>query len=57
MHNFDLTGPGVSKSTGVTDIGEQTWNVTFTNGTYKFVCDVHATIDEGSVHRRCRAAR
>src|SRR6476660_9757166 len=41
MHNFDLTGPGVSKSTGVTDIGEQTWNVTFTNGTYKFVCDVH----------------
>ena len=34
MHNFDLTGPGVSKSTEVTDIGEQTWDVTFTNGTY-----------------------
>jgi plastocyanin len=47
MHNFDLTGPGVSKSTGVSDIGEQTWNVTFTNGTYKFVCDVHATIMKG----------
>ncbi len=47
MHNFDLTGPGVSKSTGVTDIGEQTWNVTFTNGTYKFVCDVHATSMKG----------
>src|SRR3954452_3443692 len=47
MHNFDLTGPGVSKSTGVTDIGEQTWNVTFTNGTYKFVCDVHATTMKG----------
>jgi plastocyanin len=47
MHNFDLTGPGVSKSTGVTDVGEQTWNVTFTNGTYKFVCDVHATSMKG----------
>ena len=47
MHNFDLTGPGVSKSTGVSDIGEQTWNVTFTNGTDKFVCDVHATIMKG----------
>ena len=47
MHNFDLTGPGVSKSTDVTDIGEQTWNVTFTNGTYKFVCDVHATTMKG----------
>jgi plastocyanin len=47
MHNFDLTGPGVSKSTGVTDIGEQTWNVTFTNGTYKFVCDVHVTSMKG----------
>jgi len=47
MHNFDLTGPGVSKSTGVSDIGEQTWNLTFTNGTYKFVCDVHATSMKG----------
>jgi plastocyanin len=47
MHNFDLTGPGVSKSTGVADIGQQTWNVTFTNGTYKFVCDVHVTSMKG----------
>jgi len=47
MHNFDLTGPGVSKSTGVTDVGEQTWNVTFTNGTYRFVCDVHVTTMKG----------
>src|SRR5262249_19522375 len=48
MHNFDLTGPGVSKSTGVTDIGQQTWNVTFTNGTYKFLCDIHPTTMKGS---------
>ena len=47
MHNFDLTAPGVSKSTGVSDIGQETWNVTFTNGTYKFVCDVHATTMKG----------
>jgi plastocyanin len=48
MHNFDLTGPGVSKSTGVTDIGTQTWNVTFTNGTYKYLCDIHPTTMKGS---------
>jgi plastocyanin len=47
MHNFDLTGPGVSKSTGVTEIGQETWNVSFTNGTYKFVCDVHVTTMKG----------
>ena len=47
-HNFDLTGPGVDKSTGVTDIGQQTWNVTFTNGTYKFQCDPHFSIMKGS---------
>lgn len=48
MHNFDLTGPGVSKSTGVTDVGKQDWTVTFTNGTYKFVCDIHPTTMKGS---------
>ena len=48
MHNFDLTGPGVNKSTGVTDIGSQTWSVTFTNGTYRFQCDIHPTTMKGS---------
>src|SRR4051812_22091456 len=48
MHNFALSGPGVSKSTGVTDVGKDTWTVTFTNGTYKYVCDVHSTIMKGS---------
>jgi len=48
MHNFDLTGPGVSKSTGVTDVGTADWQVTFTNGTYAYVCDVHATTMHGS---------
>ena len=48
MHNFDLTGPGVSKSTEVTEVGEQDWTVTFTDGTYRYVCDVHATSMKGS---------
>ena len=48
MHNFDLTGPGVSKSKEVTEVGEQDWTVTFTDGTYRYVCDVHATTMKGS---------
>jgi plastocyanin len=48
MHNFDLTGPGVNKSTEVTEVGEQDWTVTFTDGTYRYVCDVHATSMKGS---------
>jgi plastocyanin len=48
MHNFDLTGPGVNKSTGVTDIGTEDWNVTFVDGTYHYVCDVHSTTMKGS---------
>src|ERR1051326_3759012 len=47
-HNFDLTGPGVSKSTGVTDVVDAVWTVTFTNGTYRYLCDVHSTIMKGS---------
>ena len=48
MHNFDLTGPGVNKSTEVTEVGEQDWTVTFTDGMYRYVCDVHATSMKGS---------
>ena len=48
MHNFDLTGPGVSKSTMVTDVGEEDWHVTFVDGTYRYVCDAHATSMKGS---------
>lgn len=48
MHNFDLSGPGVSKSTGVTDVGAQDWDVTFVDGTYRFVCDPHSSTMRGS---------
>jgi plastocyanin len=41
IHNFDLFGPGVKESTGVDTIGTTTWTVTFTDGTYTYVCDAH----------------
>jgi plastocyanin len=48
IHNFHLTGPGVNKSTGVGAKGTFTWKVTLKKGTYKFVCDPHASIMKGS---------
>jgi plastocyanin len=47
IHNFHLTGPGVSKKTGVGFTGTAKWAVTLKKGTYKFVCDPHATIMKG----------
>jgi plastocyanin len=41
IHNFDLFGPGVMQSTGIDTIGTVTWTVTFTDGTYNYVCDAH----------------
>ncbi|HYY63651.1 MAG TPA: hypothetical protein VE688_03485 [Gaiellaceae bacterium] len=48
LHNFDLTGPGVSQATDVEGTGTTTWHVTFGNGTYRFQCDSHPTIMRGS---------
>jgi plastocyanin len=48
MHNFALNGPGVGKFTGVTDVGEEDWHVTFVDGTYRYVCDAHVTTMKGS---------
>jgi plastocyanin len=47
-HNFHLTGPGLNKSTTVGGTGVKTWRVTLQKGTYKYVCDPHATIMKGS---------
>jgi hypothetical protein len=47
-HNFDLTGPGVSKATDVASTGEETWEVTLGDGTYRYQCDAHATTMRGS---------
>jgi plastocyanin len=47
IHNFHLEGPGVDKKTGVGATGTFTWRLTLRRGTYKFVCDPHATIMKG----------
>jgi plastocyanin len=48
IHNFHLTGAGVDESTEVGSSGTDTWEVTFESGTYKFVCDPHASTMNGS---------
>jgi plastocyanin len=48
IHNFHLTGPKVNKKTSVTAVGKFSWKITFKKGTYKYVCDPHASIMKGS---------
>jgi plastocyanin len=48
IHNFHLTGPGVNKKTSVGGTGTTTWKLTLKKGTYKFVCDPHASFMKGS---------
>jgi plastocyanin len=48
IHNFHLTGPGVNKATSVPKTGTSTWTVTLKKGTYRFVCDPHASTMKGS---------
>lgn len=48
IHNFHLTGPGVNKATSVSGKGTTTWKVTLKKGTYRYVCDPHASIMKGS---------
>ena len=47
IHNFDLTGPGVSQNTEIEFVGTVTWMVTFTDGIYTYVCDAHPTLMKG----------
>ena len=48
IHNFHLTGPGFNKATSVSATGTTTWAVTLKKGTYKYVCDPHASSMKGS---------
>jgi plastocyanin len=48
QHNFHLTGPGVNKTTSVGKTGTFTWKLKLKKGTYKFVCDPHASFMKGS---------
>lgn len=47
-HDFDLFGPGVSQSTTIEGTGKATWTVTFTDGTYIYVCDAHPQTMKGT---------
>lgn len=47
-HNFHLTGPGVDRLTPVGAAVTDSWTVTLTNGTYRYMCDPHATTMRGS---------
>jgi hypothetical protein len=48
-HNFHLTGPSVDQATEIEGKTTTTvWVVTFSNGTYTFVCDAHPTNMRGS---------
>jgi plastocyanin len=47
IHNFHLIGPGVNKVTSVAAVGTKTWTVKLKKGTYRFVCDPHASIMKG----------
>jgi spore coat protein U-like protein len=48
IHNFHLKGPGLNKTTSVSFVGNKTWTVTLKAGTYKYVCDPHASAMKGS---------
>jgi plastocyanin len=48
IHNFHLKGPGVDKKTSVGAQGTFTWTLKLTKGTYKFLCDPHASFMKGS---------
>jgi hypothetical protein len=47
-HNFHLRGPGVDVTTGIDEIGSQTFALSLVDGTYTFVCDAHPTRMKGS---------
>ncbi len=47
-HNFHLTGPGVNVSTEVDFVGQQTFQITLSEGTYNYICDPHATRMKGA---------
>jgi hypothetical protein len=46
-HNFHLIGPGVNMATTFEN-GTTVWNVTLTDGNYRYLCDAHPTIMKGT---------
>ena len=47
IHNFHLVGPGLNKKTSVAAVKTTTWTVVLKRGTYRFMCDPHATTMRG----------
>jgi plastocyanin len=48
LHNFHLRGPGVDQATIPEETQTVTWTVTFSDGTYTYQCDPHASLMRGS---------
>lgn len=51
-HNFHLRGPGVNVKTSVPAIGAKSFTIALKAGTYRFVCDPHASSMKGSFRIR-----
>jgi plastocyanin len=45
IHNFHLTGTGVDVATDIAGTGEDTFDVTFQSGTYRYLCDPHPSMN------------
>jgi plastocyanin len=48
-HNFHLTGDGVDVKTEVSETGTKTFQITLKPGTYRFLCDPHASSMNGTL--------
>lgn len=48
FHNFEITGPGVTRITPIETTSTVTWTVTFSNGTYRFQCGAHPSVMRGT---------
>ena len=47
-HNFRLRGRGFNRATSVDAVQTKTWRLTLRRGTYRYVCDPHASDMRGS---------
>jgi plastocyanin len=47
IHDFHLIGPGVNKKTSVAAVKTYTWTLRLKHGTYRFICDPHASFMKG----------
>jgi hypothetical protein len=47
FHSFHLQGPGVDQATEIASTGSTSWDVTFSAGTYTFLCDAHPVQMQG----------